>query len=176
MRSARPEPHESARSLPLVSGRPARIMLAEDDPEMRSLLASGLRKDGYDVIASPTGFGIFEEIGLLLFRGEAVPADLIISDERMPGMFGLEVLAALRKAGWPIPFILITGFGDRQTHEKAIRLGAAAVFDKPFDIDDLRGTILTLLRGGKPSNGAERGRPRSPRVPREIPERPPPGG
>jgi DNA-binding response OmpR family regulator len=140
----------------LVGGRPARIMLADDDPEMRSLLADGLKADGYDVIAVPSGASLFEEIGILLFRGEAVPVDLIISDERMPGMMGSELLAALRRAEWPTPFILITGFGDRETHERAQRLGAAAVFDKPFDLDELRQTVLALLLPRKTATGPMR--------------------
>ncbi len=126
--------------------RPARILLAEDDTEMRSMLASALRADGYEVVEAHSGLALLEEIGMLLFRGEAFPADVIISDERMPGMFGLEVLSGLRQARWPIPFILITGFGDAQIHDRASRLGAAAVFDKPFDVDALREAVLRLLK------------------------------
>jgi DNA-binding NtrC family response regulator len=82
-----------------------------------------------------------------------MPMDLVISDERMPGMAGLEVLDALRRAGWPTPFILITGFGDQATHASARRLGASAVFDKPFDLDDLRKTVLQLLVPDDPPLG-----------------------
>ncbi len=134
------------RKVTLTAGRPARILLAEDDAEMRSMLASALRADGYEVVEAHSGLALLEEIGMLLFRGEAFPADVIISDERMPGMFGLEVLSGLRQARWPIPFILITGFGDPQIHERASKLGAAAVFDKPFDIDLLREAVLRVLR------------------------------
>ena len=129
-----------------VAGRSARILLAEDDGEMRSMLASTLRADGYEVVEAPSGSALLEEISLLLFRGEAVPADLIVSDERMPGFLGSEVLAGLRNARWPTPFILITGFGDENTHREAYRLGASAVFDKPFDLDDLRRTIAEVLQ------------------------------
>ena len=75
-----------------------------------------------------------------------MPADVIVSDERMPGVLGSEVLAGLREAQWPTPFILITGFGDEKTHQEAFRLGASAVFDKPFDLDDLRQTIADVLQ------------------------------
>ena len=129
-----------------VAGRAARILIAEDDPEMRSMLASALRSDGYEVIEAPSGSALLEEISMLLFQGEAIPADIIVSDERMPGLLGSEVLAGLREARWPTPFILITGFGDEETHREAIRLGASAVFDKPFDLDDLRHTIAEVLQ------------------------------
>lgn len=132
-------------STPRIAGRPARILLAEDDREMRELLAATLRADGYEVIESSNGFDMLQEIEILLFRGEPVPMDLIVSDERMPGMMGLEALAHVRDAQWPTPFILITGFGDRDTHAEADRLGASAVFDKPFDLDDLRWKVNELL-------------------------------
>jgi len=131
----------------LVGGRRARIMLAEDDAEMRTLLVDSLGSDGYEVIAAENGLQMIEEIRLLLFRGDPLPVDLIVSDERMPGMPGLEFLAVLREAEWPTPFILITGFGDERTHERALQMGASAVFDKPFDIDDLRRTVLAVLIG-----------------------------
>jgi FixJ family two-component response regulator len=60
----------------------------------------------------------------------------------MPGLTGLEVLAGLRKRDQSTPVILITAFGDEQTHAEAKRLGATAVIDKPFDTADL----LTAVR------------------------------
>lgn len=138
------------REVPLRLGheetRAARVLLAEDDREMRALLASALRRDGYEVIEAHSGFNLLEEMGVLLQHGEAAPVDLIISDQRMPGFLGLEILSGLRQAGWSLPFILITGFGDRETHEEARRLGATAVFDKPFDLDELRAAVLGVFQ------------------------------
>ena len=141
---------EESLDAPRVAGRPARILLAEDDTEMRSMLSTALRSDGYEVVEASSGSDLLEEISMLLFRGEAIPADLIVSDERMPGLLGSEVLAGLRRACWPTPFVLITGFGDDDTHRKAFRLGASAVFDKPFDLDKLRHTIVDLLQKATP--------------------------
>jgi DNA-binding response OmpR family regulator len=141
----------------MMGGRPARIMVADDDAEMRSLLTSVLRRDGYEVLEAPSGSALLEEFAVLLYRGEALPVDLIISDERMPGVLGLEILSGLREAHWPTPFILITGFGDEKIHSKAARLGAAAVFDKPFDVDALREAIPGILgRGCEKAEGIER--------------------
>jgi DNA-binding NtrC family response regulator len=147
--SAQPANAERTCEPVTVSGRPARVLIAEDDDEMRRMLVSALRKEGYETVEAPSGAAALEEIAMLLFRGEAQPVDVIISDERMPGLLGLEVLAGLREARWPTPFILITGFGDNRTHERAEQLGASAVFDKPFDLDELKLEIRRVLSDGE---------------------------
>ena len=63
--------------------------------------------------------------------------DVIVSDIRMPGVSGLSVLAGLREIEGIPPIILITAFGDEETHAEADRLGAAAVLDKPFEMATL---------------------------------------
>jgi DNA-binding response OmpR family regulator len=83
------------------------------------------------------------------------PPDAIIMDVRMPGYSGIHILAALRAAQWSTPVILITAFGDARVHEEGARLGAAVVFDKPFDIDDLRTALLNLERIDHRGDGDE---------------------
>jgi CheY-like chemotaxis protein len=139
----------------VVGGRRARIMLAEDDVEMRTLLVDSLVRGGYEVIAARNGLQMLKEIRKQLCLGDPMPVDLIVSDERMPGMRGLDILSVLRGAAVPTPFILITGFGDEGTHERALRMGASAVLDKPFDIDDLKRAVLAVLRGSIPDDRPE---------------------
>lgn len=120
-------------------GRPARIVLAEDDESMRRLVAAVLRQDGFEVIEIEDGVGLLERVGKsILGRSDPGSIQLIIADNRMPVLSGLDVLGRLRRADDATPFILITAFGDAETHDEAARLGASAVFDKPFDLDDLR--------------------------------------
>jgi CheY-like chemotaxis protein len=120
--------------------------VAEDDFEMRRFIASALRRDGYDVVDVPNGMEMLDVLASeLLYPKGNPPVDLIISDLRMPGVTGLSVLAGLRNSDWTTPFILITAFGGPEIEKEAIREGAAAVFDKPFDIDELRVTVLDLL-------------------------------
>ncbi|MBD1400802.1 response regulator [Pelovirga terrestris] len=112
-----------------------RVLVAEDDRELRELLALVLENAGYQVCQCSNG----EQ---LLTRLKEQPAiDLVISDIRMPGLNGLEVLARRNRHLQQIPFICMTAFGDEQTHRKARHLGAAAVIDKPFDLDDM----MTLI-------------------------------
>ena len=72
--------------------------------------------------------------------------DLVITDVRMPGPSGVEMLEWLRGVVWSIPVIVITAFGDPVLHAEARRLGALAVLDKPFDVNEL----LALVRHNAP--------------------------
>jgi CheY-like chemotaxis protein len=67
---------------------------------------------------------------------------VIVSDIRLPGYSGFDLLEALHDAQCDTPVILMTAFGDQETHDKARRLGAVAIFDKPFDADDLSTAVL----------------------------------
>jgi DNA-binding response OmpR family regulator len=124
--------------------RYAKVVVAEDDPELRSLMADGLRRDGYDVEEAEDGFALTDRIE----RTDLEPVDLIVSDVLMPGRTGLEFLMELRNPFRPgvcdTPVILITAFGDDQTHHHADSLGAF-LFDKPFDVDDLRTCAINLV-------------------------------
>lgn len=114
------------------------ILLAEDDREMRVLLAAALRHAGYGVIECSDGVELLEHLGSYILPGKEHEAvDLVISDIRMPGVTGLEILEGLSRRGDFPPFILITAFGDVETHAIAEHCGALAMFDKPFDVDDL---------------------------------------
>ncbi len=122
-----------------------RVFLAEDDAEMRRLIASALRRDGHFVLEAHDGAGLLLELGHA-YWGDLpdVTPTVVISDLRMPGRDGLAILRGLRRFAWCPPFILITGFGDDSIHQEAARLGAGAVFDKPFDIDKLRAAVARL--------------------------------
>lgn len=119
-----------------------RIVLAEDDDEMRTMLASALRRDGHEVLEAASGSELLESLGscILHLQSDGL-IDLIVSDIHMPAPNGLELLAALRRAQFDAPFLLITAFGDDQTHATAQKLGAS-ILDKPFDLDDFRQAVI----------------------------------
>ena len=122
---------------------PPRIILAEDDPDMRSVLAEVLRKDGYLVQEAEDGGRLLVRVTARYLHPE-VDVDLIISDIRMPVCTGLQILSGLRDTHWRVPVILMTAFGDDQTRAHAELLGAV-LFDKPFPIDDLRTAVRNLV-------------------------------
>jgi CheY-like chemotaxis protein len=118
-----------------------RVVLAEDDFEMRSLVARALRDDGATVEEVTTGRELLERV-LAALAATATMPDVIVSDIRMPGGSGLDVLRELRRRGCEIPVVLLTGFADDALHEEVRSFSHACLFDKPFDLDDLVGAVL----------------------------------
>ena len=123
---------------PMTTELSPHILLAEDDRELRRWLSEELRARGYRVTEAQSGDDLLER--LWERSHEQTDFDLIVSDVRMPGLTGLQVLEGLRDEFEPsigqTPIILITGFGDREVHQEAREL-RATVFDKPFDVDEL---------------------------------------
>jgi DNA-binding response OmpR family regulator len=122
-----------------------RILLAEDDYELRRLIASNLRRIGCDVVEACDGAELIDRVGASLRQDLLLGFDLVISDVRMPGWSGLEILEGMRSVGCRTPVILITAFGDEDVHRAADHAGALAVFDKPFDIAELDAAVVGLL-------------------------------
>ncbi len=141
-----------------LSSLKQRILLAEDDEEMRRLLAESLRADGYEVVEIADGRQLARSIDFhrsVIQRGRFFDVDLIISDIRMPGLSGLKVLRELRQYDQATPVILITAFGDDLTHSEGYRLDAEAVIDKPFDLDTFRAYVREVLGPGMEPGGTE---------------------
>lgn len=125
--------------------RMPRILVAEDDAEMRRLLVWRLQNAGFDTVECADGYQLLDNLGHPVLSGEPDDFDLIVSDIRMPGVTGLEVLEGIHETEWYAPMILITAFGNDEIHQQAERLGAAGMFDKPFDIDLLIERIREIL-------------------------------
>ena len=140
-------PWRAARALPHPVHDPPRILVAEDDPEMRRILVEALTKDKYEVTDLPDGGRLLVELAHEV-GAQYAHIDLIVSDIRMPVCSGLQILEALRTAQCHTPIILMTAFGDDETRAKAGLLGAL-LFDKPFELDDLRTAIVSLLQRGR---------------------------
>jgi len=110
------------------------VLVAEDDPDMRRLVATLLRMAGHRVVEASDGTEVLSHIG-------SAPIDVIVSDINMPGLSGLDLIAALREARRRTPVVLITAFGTDEMRTIAADLGAVAVLDKPFAPEDLRTAV-----------------------------------
>jgi len=123
------------------------ILLVEDDNEMREVLATALRRDGYRVIEAEDGDDALDFLGEEISEGEpARLPNLIVSEIRLPQTSGLDVLEGTRRVSRHVPVILMTGFGDEETHARARELGALRVLDKPFALLDFLAAVNDALR------------------------------
>ena len=118
-----------------------RVLVVDDEQEMRSLLDDYLRSEGYEVIRNASALDALE---LLARGGKLGPEsgegdiDLIISDIKMPKLDGLEFAARLQILRPEIPVILITAFGSIETAIEAMKRGAFTYIVKPFKLAEMR--------------------------------------
>jgi two-component system OmpR family response regulator len=120
---------------------PRTVLVADDDDDMRALVAETLRLDGYRVVEARDGEELISQLRGTLDAPELRP-DVVVTDVLMPKLSGLGVLDALRRAQWNVPVILITVLVDGSVQTLAQRLGAVCVLRKPLDTDDLRTAVL----------------------------------
>jgi CheY-like chemotaxis protein len=123
-----------------------RVLVAEDDREMRRLVVEALRKDGHDVIEASDGGRMLVRIAELFDEDQSMAAvDLIVSDVRMPICSGLDLIERMFEARWTVPCILMTAFGDEEVRRRAEAVGAV-LLDKPLRLDELREAVRRLAR------------------------------
>jgi DNA-binding response OmpR family regulator len=125
-----------------------RVLIADDDQDVRILLAAHLEKCGYNVVEFADGEGLLDYVGNLMLREPArlSPDDHVVLDVKMPGLSGLQALVSLRLAGWTNPIVVLTAVMQRDAD--ALRLGADAVLHKPCDLKELARTLVHLAHAG----------------------------
>lgn len=115
-----------------------RILVVDDDESLRRVTQVQLQQTGYEVTAASDGN---EALAVL----ERFPADLVITDLKMPGMSGLELLKRIRSAYSEIVIIMATAFGTIENAVEAMRAGAYDYVTKPVQIEELRITVSRAL-------------------------------
>jgi len=115
-----------ARTPPVPLGRP-RVLVADDEPSVRELLAKTLALAEYDVDVAIDGRAAVERLRVLSY-------DLLITDLKMPGADGLTVIREARRLKADIPIIIITGFSSEASAIEAANLGVSGYLTKPFRV------------------------------------------
>jgi CheY-like chemotaxis protein len=118
----------------VAGARRLRLVVAEDDADLRRFLVSSLTSAGHEVAEAHHGLDLLD----LLMVGEAngsagVGFDVVVTDQHMPGLTGLGVIEALHRLNYPAPTVLMSAFVDDDLLARATALGVA-VLSKPFDI------------------------------------------
>ena len=116
----------------------ATVLLVDDDEDLRAMLGYVLRDAGWRVVEAGSG----EEA--LALAHKSVP-DVIVMDQRMPGLTGAELLTQLRSTGVQIPAILITAARDASAVAAAVEVECYLI--KPFDLQSLLALISRALSG-----------------------------
>lgn len=129
-----------------------RILIVDDDQAMRLALSESLESCGYDTVMAENG-----SVALNLF--DKSKFNLVVTDMKMPGMTGIEVLQGVKKLSPHMPVILITAYGTVNTAVEAMKEGAAEFIMKPFSLDDLEAVIKNVLNSYKPEAQQSQGFP-----------------
>jgi DNA-binding response OmpR family regulator len=121
-----------------MAERPARILLADDEQSILTLLSYPLRKDGYDVVRASDGREALDRFAESDF-------DLVVLDVMMPHVDGLEVCRKLRATS-SVPIIMLTAKGEEFDKVLGLELGADDYITKPFSMREFRSRVKAALR------------------------------
>lgn len=116
---------------------PFRILIVDDNREIRTILEEYLKEEGY------VAEGAVDGLEALKKHSDA-PFDLIITDLNMPGMSGIELIKEVGKGNSTTEFIIITGYASLDTAIEAVKAGAFDYIVKPFRIEELRVVIKNV--------------------------------
>jgi DNA-binding NtrC family response regulator len=110
---------------------PIKILVVDDDASIRNMLSIVLKNSGYDAAAADSGESALKRLKTETFH-------LIISDIKMPGISGIELLKKIKVINPEIPVIMITAFASANDAVEAMKLGAEDYITKPFNLDELK--------------------------------------
>jgi DNA-binding NtrC family response regulator len=121
-----------------VKGPRTRLLIVDDDQGMRENLAELFESLGYDVRTAPNTPDALQVL-------DASEIDLLITDYKMPGPTGIELIEAARKVQPNLRAVLMTAFGDSFTEIESVRRGAVGYLNKPFEADEVVAFVEKVL-------------------------------
>jgi two-component system nitrogen regulation response regulator GlnG len=138
------------------------VWVIDDDRSIRWVLQKALRQAGMEVTAFPSASGVLEGL-------EDSPPDVVITDIRMPGMDGLELLERIHTVRPEIPVIIITAHSDLEAAVAAFRGGAFEYLPKPFDVDEAVDLVRRAVQQRRGEAAAPEQMPAAPEIIGEAP-------
>src|SRR6266487_1398577 len=127
----------------------SRVLIVEDEPDIRELVVHHLEREGYQVSVAASGEEALRQV-------QASPPDLVLLDLMMPAMNGLEVCRRLRQdpVTASLPIVMLTAKGDEIDRVLGLEIGADDYVVKPFSPKELLARVRAVLRRAKPAPGA----------------------
>jgi len=128
---------------------PSRVLIVEDEPDIRELVVHHLKREGYQVSAAASGEEALRQV-------REAPPDLVLLDLMMPAMNGLEVCRRLRQdpATATLPIVMLTAKGDEVDRVIGLEIGADDYVVKPFSPKELLARVRAVLRRSRPAPDA----------------------
>jgi CheY-like chemotaxis protein/nitrate reductase NapAB chaperone NapD len=122
-----------------------RVLIIDDEAEIRRNLTVGLTQEGYSAVACPDGISAIHELNSA--RDKGIAYDYLVTDIFMPDIDGLKILKVIKVQYPDLPVLVITGFGDESLKMTALSEDNTAYLDKPFEIPDLVKGLEELAPG-----------------------------
>jgi DNA-binding response OmpR family regulator len=136
-------PHGAAATHPM--GGPGRVLVVDDEPNVRLVFRTALEADGFRVDEARDGTTALERLG-------RSSCDVVLLDLQMPGVGGMEVLRRLRNGGNDVPVVIVTAYGTIPDAVAAMRLGAVDFLAKPVTLDALRRAVAEVVERHAPAD------------------------
>ncbi len=123
-----------------------RVLLLQNDVQLRERLALAIRNLAFDVVELTGEDELFDYYRTAASSYQPILPDVVVADVLLDGSGGIDACDQLRKAGSQVPFILLSPPGLAELHAAAVQAGAALVVDKPFNIEALATRVAMTAR------------------------------
>lgn len=119
----------------------ARVLIADDEDSMRSLVARAIAMDGHETVTAADGAEALD-----ILTGDARAFDLLLTDIKMPIMDGIALALAVARDFPDLVILLMTGFADQRERASGLNAIVHDVVTKPFSVADIRSAVAGALR------------------------------
>jgi two-component system, cell cycle response regulator CpdR len=124
----------------------ARVLIADDEDSMRSLVARAVAMDGHETVTAADGAEALD-----ILTGDTRAFDLLLTDIKMPIMDGIALALAAARDFPDLVILLMTGFADQRERASGLNAIVHDVITKPFSVADIRAAVAGALTARKPN-------------------------